>query len=69
MRFSEIITRYIRNNMLSKLMPKNDFQDIEKERLRKEQELRDKKRHKIAVILGLISIGVGIGGYIIAFVI
>jgi len=56
--------------MISKLMPTNDdFQDIEKERLRKEQELRDKKHDKILVILGLASIGVGIGGYIIAFVI
>ena len=56
--------------MTSKLMPTNDdFQDIEKERLRKEQELRDKKHDKILVILGLASIGIGIGGYIIAFVI
>ena len=56
--------------MTSKLMPNNDdFQDIEKERLLKEQELRDKKRDKILVILGLVSIGIGIGGYIIAFVI
>ncbi len=51
-------------------MPKNDdSQDNEIERLRNEQELRDEKRHKIAVILGLVSIGIGIGGYIIAFVI
>ncbi len=56
--------------MTSKLMPTNDdFQNIEKERLRKEQELRDKKRDKILVILGLGSIGIGIGGYIIAFLI
>lgn len=56
--------------MTSKLMPTNDdFQDNEEERLRKEQELRDKKRDKILVILGLASIGIGIGGYIIAFVI
>jgi len=56
--------------MLSKLMPTNDdFQDNEKERLQKEQELRDKKRDKILVILGLGSIGIGIGGYIIAFLI
>jgi len=61
---------YIRYNMIRKLMPNNDdFQDIEKERLRKELELRDKKRNKILVILGLASIGIGIGGYIIAFVI
>jgi len=61
---------YIRYNMISKLMSNNDdFQDIDKERLRKEQELRDKKRDKILVILGLVSIGVGIGGYIIAFMI
>ena len=61
---------YIRYNMIRKLMPNNDdFQDIEKERLRKEQELRDTKRNKILVILGLASIGIGIGGYIIAFVI
>ncbi len=61
---------YIRYNMLSKLMSTNDdFQDNEEERLRKEQELRDKKHDKILVILGLASIGVGIGGYIIAFVI
>jgi len=54
--------------MISKLMPTNDdFQNIEKERLQKEQELRDKKRDKILVILGLGSIGIGIGGYIIAF--
>ena len=51
-------------------MPNNDdFQDIDKERLRKEQELKDKQHNKILVILGLVSIGVGIGGYIIAFVI
>ncbi len=51
-------------------MPTNDhFQNIEKERLQKEQELRDKKRDKILVILGLGSIGIGIGGYIIAFLI
>ncbi len=56
--------------MIRKLMPNNDdFQDIDKERLRKEKELRDKKHDKILVILGLVSIGVGIGGYIIAFVI
>ena len=56
--------------MTSKLVPENnDFQDNEEERLRKEQELRDKKRNKILVILGLVSIGVGIGGYIIAFLI
>ncbi len=56
--------------MTSKLMPNNDdFQDNEEERIQKEQELRDKKRDKILVILGLVSIGVGIGGYIIAFVI
>jgi len=61
---------HIRYNMIRKLMPNNDdFQDIEKERLRKEQELRDTKRNKILVILGLASIGIGIGGYIIAFVI
>jgi len=45
----------------------NDFQDNEEERLQKE--LRDKKRDKILVILGLVSIGIGIGGYIIAFLI
>ncbi len=56
--------------MIRKLMPNNDdFQDSEKERLRKEQELRDKKHNKILVILGLGSIGIGIGGYIIAFAI
>ena len=56
--------------MTSKLMPTNDdFQDNEEERLRKEEELRDKKRDKILVILGLASIGIGIGGYIIAFLI
>jgi len=56
--------------MISKLMPNNDdFQDNEEERLRKEQELRDKKRDKILVILGVVSIGIGIGGYIIDFVI
>ena len=61
---------YIRYNMTSKLMPENDdFHDIDKERLQKEKELRDKKRNKILVILGLASIGIGIGGYIIAFVI
>ena len=31
--------------------------------------LRAKKRQKLLVILGLLSIGIGIGGYIIAFVI
>ena len=51
-------------------MPENnDFQDNEEERLLKEKELRDKKHNKILVILGLASIGIGIGGYIIAFVI
>jgi len=51
-------------------MPTNDdFQDNEKEKLQKEQELRDKKRDKILVILGLASISIGIGGYIIAFLI
>ena len=51
-------------------MPENnDFQDNEVERLLKEKELRDKKRDKILVILGLASISIGIGGYIIAFVI
>ena len=61
---------YIPYNMMSKLMPNNDdFQDSEKERLQKEQELRDKKHNKILVILGLASIGIGIGGYIIAFMI
>ncbi len=51
-------------------MPNNDdFQDNEEERLLKEKELRDKKRDKILVILGLGSIGIGIGGYIIAFLI
>ncbi len=56
--------------MTSKLMPNNDdFQDNEEERIQKEQELRDKKRDKILVILGLGSIGIGIGGYIIAFLI
>ena len=61
---------YIRYNMIRKLMPNDDdFQDIEKERLRKEQELKDKKHNKILVILGLGSISIGIGGYIIAFVI
>lgn len=61
---------YIRYNMRRKLMPNNDdFEDIEKERLRKEQELRDTKRNKILVILGFASIGIGIGGYIIAFLI
>ncbi len=51
-------------------MPENnDFQDNEEERLLKEKELRDKKRDKILVILGRVSIGVGIGGYIIAFLI
>ncbi len=56
--------------MLSKLMPNNDdFQDNEEERIQKEQELRDRKRDKILVILGLVSIGIGIGGYIIAFMI
>jgi len=61
---------YIRYNMRRKLMPNNDdFEDIEKERLRKEQELRDTKHNKILVILGLASIGIGIGGYIIAFMI
>ena len=49
-------------------MPENnDFQDNEEERLLKE--LREKKRNKILVILGLASIGIGIGGYIIAFLI
>ena len=43
----------------------DDFQD-EEERLK---ELRDKKRERNLVILGLASIGIGIGGYIIAFVI
>jgi len=47
----------------------NDFQDNEEERLLKEKELRDKKRDKILVILGFTSIGIGIGGYIIAFLI
>jgi len=47
----------------------NDFQDNEEERLLKEKELREKKRDKILVILGLVSIGIGIGGYIIAFLI
>ena len=42
----------------------DDFQDNGKE-----EELRDKNRNKILVILGLASIGIGIGGYIIAFVI
>ncbi len=61
---------YIRYNMIRKLMPNNDdFEDIEKERLRKELELKDKKHNKILVILGLASICIGIGGYIIAFVI
>ena len=62
---------YIRHNMIRKLMPNNDddFEDIEKERLRKELELKDKKHNKILIILGLASIGIGIGGYIIAFVI
>ena len=61
---------YIRNNMIRKLMSNNDdFQDGEKERLGKDQELRDKKHNKILVILGLSSIGIGIGGYIIAFLI
>ncbi len=61
---------YIRYNVISKLMPENDdFHDSEEERLRKEEELRDKKHNKILVILGLASIGIGIGGYIIAFVI
>ncbi len=56
--------------MTSKLMPNNDeFEDIEKERFQKEKELRDKKHNKILVILGLGSIGIGIGGYIIAFLI
>ena len=56
--------------MRRKLMPNNDdFEDIEKERLRKEQELRDAKHHKILIILGFASIGIGIGGYIIAFLI
>jgi len=56
--------------MTSKLMSNNDdFQDNGKERIQKEEELRDKKRDKILVILGLVSIGIGIGGYIIAFVI
>ncbi len=51
-------------------MPENnDFQDNEEERLQKEKELRDNKRDKILVILGLASIGIGIGGYIIAFLI
>ena len=53
--------------MTSKLMSKDDdFQD-EEDRLQKE--ISDKKRDKILVILGLASIGIGIGGYIIAFVI
>ncbi len=53
--------------MTSKLMSKDDdFQD-EKDRLQKE--ISDKKRDKILVILGLASISIGIGGYIIAFVI
>jgi len=61
---------YIRYNVISKLMPENDdFHDSEEERLRKEEELRDKNRNKILVILGLASIIIGIGGYIIAFVI
>ncbi len=47
----------------------DDFQDNEEERLRKEEELREKKRDKTLVILGLGSIGIGIGGYIIAFLI
>jgi len=56
--------------MTSKLMPNNDeFEDIEKERFQKEKELRDKKHDKILVILGLGSISIGIGGYIIAFLI
>ncbi len=51
-------------------MPENnDFQDNEEERLLKEKELREKNRDKILVILGLASIGIGIGGYIIAFLI
>ena len=51
-------------------MPENnDFQDNEEERLLKEKELREKKRDKILVILGLGSISIGIGGYIIAFLI
>jgi len=33
-----------------------------------DDELQSKKRHKTAVILGLISIGIGIGGYVIAFI-
>lgn len=32
-------------------------------------EFRAKRRQKFLVILGLLSIGIGIGGYIIAFVI
>ena len=61
---------YIRYNMIRKLLPNNDdFEDNEKERLRKELELKDKKHNKILVILGLSSIGIGIGGYIIAFMI
>jgi hypothetical protein len=56
--------------MTSKVMSNNDdFHDSEEERLRKEEELRDKNHNKILVILGLASIGIGIGGYIIAFVI
>lgn len=33
-----------------------------------DDELRTRKRYKITIILGLISIGIGIGGYVIAFI-
>jgi hypothetical protein len=33
-----------------------------------DNELRAKKRYKMTIILGLASIGIGIGGYVIAFI-
>ena len=52
--------------MTSKLMPEDDDFYDEEEKLK---ELGDKNRTKLLVILGILSIGIGIGGYIIAFVI